>query len=79
MCLTKSSNTARFRGRLWVVCLTDWNDDGRLDLLAGDFTLEQRRPPPPDASQKAEIEKAQAEYNERLKKYRETIDKPSTF
>lgn len=33
------------RGRRAKVCVTDWNDDGRSDLLVGDFTMREGRAP----------------------------------
>ncbi|MBI3462221.1 MAG: VCBS repeat-containing protein [Planctomycetes bacterium] len=57
------------------ICVTDWNDDGRPDLLVGDFATVREPEPDLTDDQKAEREKAQTEYNAVLKEYQEAVAK----
>lgn len=43
------------------VCATDWNGDGRLDLLVGDYTLQKPKPVEYTAEEKAEHERLREE------------------
>jgi hypothetical protein len=63
------------RGRRSKICVTDWNEDGRLDLLVGDLAVQKPDLPEPTAEQKAEhaeirkaLEKAQEHYRTLLEK-----------
>lgn len=47
----------------------DWNGDGRLDLLMGDFAMTDESPPAANPNDKPRIEKAQKRYDEALVKY----------
>ena len=42
------------RGTRSKICVTDWNDDGQLDLLVGDYTSQKPDLPEPTPEQKAE-------------------------
>jgi len=57
------------RGRRSKICVTDWNEDGLLDLLVGDYAVQKPDLPEPTAEQKAEhakirkeLEKAQEQF-----------------
>jgi hypothetical protein len=56
------------------VCVTDFNGDGQLDLLVGDFGYVQKTAPK-TSEQKAEAEAAQAEYQKVIKQYSEAVQK----
>lgn len=57
------------------ICVTDWNNDGRPDLLVGDFA--SVREPEPDLTneQKAERAQAQKDYDAVLKEYQDASQK----
>jgi hypothetical protein len=57
------------------VCVADWNDDGKLDLLVGDFNMVREPEPDLTEQQKAEREQAQKEYDAVLKEYQEAVQK----
>lgn len=50
------------------ICVTDWNGDGRLDLLVGDFWTQKATPPkltPEETQRCAELRKRRAELSEK--------------
>ena len=53
------------------VCAADYNGDGRLDLLVGDFATQRPDRPEPSAEEKAKIAKAKKELDEAVAQYRE--------
>jgi hypothetical protein len=57
------------------ICVTDWNGDGRLDLLVGDFASIREPEPNLTDEQKAEREQAKKEYDAVLKEYQEASQK----
>ncbi len=63
------------RGIRSKVCVADWNGDGRLDLLLGDFATQAPDLPEPTPKQKAkhdalrkELEQVRLRYSERVQK-----------
>jgi hypothetical protein len=57
------------------VCVTDWNRDGRLDLLVGDFSMEAKPPPKLTDEQRKEQEEARKQLTEASRRYQERIEK----
>lgn len=57
------------RGARTKICAADWNHDGRLDLLVGDFSAFEETPPEPKPDEQAAVEKAKREYAEAEKRY----------
>jgi hypothetical protein len=63
------------RGHRAKVCAVDWFGTGRLDLLLGDIATQKPDRPEPTPKEKAEQDKARAEFDEVMKDYRKAIDK----
>jgi hypothetical protein len=63
------------RGMRAKVCAVDWNGDGRLDLLVGDFASQKPSLPELTAEQKAENKKLQKELDEVQKRWSGLFDK----
>lgn len=59
------------RGTRSKVCATDWNGDGRLDLLVGDYATQKPDRPEPTAQEKADHAKWKAERDEAWTRFRE--------
>ena len=55
------------RGTRAKVCVADWNGDGKLDLLLGDFAMQKPDRPAPTAAEKAE--------HDRLRKEQQAVQK----
>ena len=63
------------RGIRSKVCAADWNGDGRLDLLVGDFATQKPDLPDLTPEQKAEHDKIRAELQPLEKRYGELVGK----
>ncbi len=66
----KSNNSSDDRGVRSKLCVTDWNQDGRLDLLLGDKSSTKGPEPEMTAAQRAERDAAMAASGEISKKLR---------
>jgi hypothetical protein len=63
------------RGIRAKVCAVDWDGDGRLDLLVGDFTTQKPDLPEPTAAQKAEQDRTRKELDSVRARYHELANK----
>jgi len=63
------------RGNRSKVFTADWNGDGRLDLLVGDYATQKPDLPEPTAEEKAEHERIRKELEPIRKRYGELIQK----
>jgi len=63
------------RGKRSKICVTDWNGDGLLDLLVGDFATQKPDLPEPTPEEKAEHERIRKELESIQKRYSELIQK----
>lgn len=63
------------RGGRAKVCAADWNGDGKLDLLLGDFTTQKPDLLEPTSEEKAEHDKARAELDKVYDHYRTLSDR----
>lgn len=63
------------RGIRSKVCATDWNGDGLMDLLVGDFTTQKPDLPEMTEEEAAEQRRLKAEYDATVKSYRELRDR----
>ena len=61
------------RGIRSKVCAADWNGDGRLDLLVGDFATQKPDLPEPTPEQKAEQDRVRAELEPLEKRFGEMM------
>jgi hypothetical protein len=61
------------RGRRSKICVTDWNNDGLLDLLVGDIAYQKPNLPEPTPDQKAEHDRLRKELQTVQKSYGELI------
>jgi hypothetical protein len=59
------------RGMRAKVCATDWDGDGRLDLLVGDFAMEPAPPAEPSGDEKAAQAKTSKELEELLREHKD--------
>jgi hypothetical protein len=57
------------------VCAVDYDGDGRLDLLVGDFATQKPDRPEPSAEEKSKQDKAKKELGEVMGQYRKLSDK----
>lgn len=63
------------RGKRSKICVTDWNGDGLLDLLVGDFATQKPDLPEPTHEEKAEHERIRKELESVRERYSELIQK----
>jgi hypothetical protein len=63
------------RGIRAKVCATDWDGDGRLDLLVGDFAVQAPDLPEPTAEQKTEQAALRRQLDEAQEEYRAAVGK----
>ncbi len=63
------------RGIRSKICAADWNGDGRLDLLVGDFATQKPDLPPPPPAEKAKQDVLRQELTRVQKRYRELGEK----
>jgi hypothetical protein len=63
------------RGIRAKVCAVDWDGDGRLDLLVGDYATQKPDRPEPTPAEKAEHDKLRKELEATRERFSELIDK----
>jgi hypothetical protein len=63
------------RGSRSKICVTDWNQDGRLDLLVGDLAIQEPNLPEPTPKQKAEHAEIRKELEKVREHYRTLLEK----
>lgn len=63
------------RGIRSKVCATDWDGDGRLDLLVGDFTTQSPDLPEPTPEEKAKHDEIREEFTKVMECYSGLVDK----
>jgi hypothetical protein len=71
----KDASPEPVRGHRAKICATDWNGDGRLDLLLGDVTTQRPPPQPTTPEAAAEQTKLRKELENVQSKYRELAEK----
>jgi hypothetical protein len=62
------------RGHRAKICVADWNGDGRLDLLLGDFTMQKPDLPEPTPEEKAVHDRKRAELRKVQRMYHEVME-----
>jgi hypothetical protein len=63
------------RGKRSKICVTDWNEDGLLDLLVGDYAVQKPDLPEPTPEQKAEHAKIRKELEKVQEHYKTLSEK----
>jgi hypothetical protein len=63
------------RGHRSKICVADWNGDGRLDLLLGDFATQKPEPKKLTPEEQAEQDKLKKEFDAVQANYRKLVDK----
>jgi hypothetical protein len=63
------------RGTRAKICVADWNGDGRLDLLLGDFARQKPDRPKPTAEEQAEYDRIREELEPIRERYVELYEK----
>ena len=66
---------AAHRGMRSKVCVADWNGDGRLDLLVGDFAMQKPNRAEPTKAERAEHDKIRKDLKPVQKRFGELIGK----
>lgn len=72
---TREPHEELCRGTRSKICVTDWNDDGLLDLLVGDRVYQKSDLPEPTSEEKAEHERLRKELEKVREHYLELIKK----
>ncbi len=63
------------RGKRSKICVADWNGDGRLDLLVGDWAPQAPSRPEPTPAEKVEDTRLRKEFDQVAKQYSDLADK----
>ena len=63
------------RGVRAKIGVVDWNGDGRLDLLVGDFAMQKPERPKPTAAEQAEQDKLRKELEKQQKRFSDLVGK----
>jgi len=63
------------RGMRSKICVTDWNNDGQLDLLVGDFAMQKPDLPEPTPEQQAQYTQMREELDKVMERYRTLSEK----
>jgi len=63
------------RGMRSKICVTDWNEDGLLDLLVGDLAIQEPNLPEPTPEQQAEYKRMREELEKNQEHYRTLSEK----
>lgn len=81
-CSISYDSTASIEPRRGIrsrICVTDWNGDGKLDLLVGDFTTQKPdlpEPSPQDKLKHEELRKAKEEVMKRMRRLQQKLYGP---
>ena len=70
-----ADETADKPGTRTKICTTDWNKDGKLDLLVGDFSMKPQEKKEVPEDQKEAVADAKQKYQEVMQQYFEFVEK----